>query len=46
MAFTTNKLTGWKIEGSMELNEIKDASQPVLTMGMIVLAASIIIGEF
>ena len=44
MAFTTNKLTGWKIEGSMELNEIKDASQPVLTMGMIVLAASIIIG--
>nr|MDH3098746.1 methyl-accepting chemotaxis protein [Bacillus velezensis] len=44
MAFTTNKLTGWKIEGSMELNEIKDASQPVLTMGMIVLARSIIIG--
>ncbi|MCC9024187.1 methyl-accepting chemotaxis protein TlpB [Bacillus nakamurai] len=44
MAFTTNKLTGWKIAGSMELNEIKDASKPVLTMGMIVLGASVIIG--
>ncbi|MGM0747447.1 MAG: HAMP domain-containing methyl-accepting chemotaxis protein [Bacillota bacterium] len=44
MAFTTNKLTGWKIAGTMYKSEIEEASQPVLNMGMIVLAASILIG--
>ncbi|QIW82260.1 methyl-accepting chemotaxis protein [Bacillus tequilensis] len=44
LAFDTNKLTGWKIAGTMSLDEIHDAAQPVLHLALIVLAAAIIIG--
>ncbi|WP_032726775.1 methyl-accepting chemotaxis protein [Bacillus sp. JZ76] len=44
MAFDTNKLTGWKIGGTMYLDEIHEAAQPVLHLALIVLAAAIIIG--
>ncbi|MCY9192457.1 methyl-accepting chemotaxis protein [Bacillus spizizenii] len=45
MAFDTNKLTGWKIGGTMYLDEIHEAAQPVLHIALIVLAAAIIIGS-
>ncbi|WP_276732905.1 methyl-accepting chemotaxis protein [Bacillus sp. (in: firmicutes)] len=44
MAFDTNKLTGWKIGGTMYLDEIHEAAQPVLHLALIVLAAAIILG--
>ncbi|MCY7886258.1 methyl-accepting chemotaxis protein [Bacillus spizizenii] len=44
MAFDTNKLTGWKIGGTMYLDEIHEAAQPVLHIALIVLATAIIIG--
>lgn len=44
MTYTTNELTGWKIAGTMYMDEIKDASKSVLTTGMIVLIASIVAG--
>jgi methyl-accepting chemotaxis protein len=44
MAFATNKLTGWKIGGTMYITELKEASQPVLNAALITLGASIIIG--
>ncbi|MEC1548904.1 methyl-accepting chemotaxis protein [Bacillus rugosus] len=44
MAFDTNKLTGWKVGGTMYLDEIHEAAQPVLHIALIVLAAAIIIG--
>ncbi|MCY8317720.1 methyl-accepting chemotaxis protein [Bacillus vallismortis] len=44
MSYTTNELTGWKIAGTMYMDEIKDASKSVLITGMIVLIASIAIG--
>lgn len=44
MTYTTNELTGWKIAGTMYMDEIKDASKSVLTTGMIVLSASIVAG--
>ncbi|MCY7794665.1 methyl-accepting chemotaxis protein [Bacillus spizizenii] len=44
MAFDTNKLTGWKIGGTMYLDEIHEAAKPVLHIALIVLATAIIIG--
>lgn len=44
MAFATNKLTGWKIGGTMYITELKEASQPVLNAALITLGVSIIIG--
>ncbi|RPJ99126.1 hypothetical protein BSBH6_03957 [Bacillus subtilis] len=44
LAFDTNKLTGWKIGGTMYLDEIHEAAQPVLHLALIVLAAAIILG--
>lgn len=44
MTYTTNELTGWKIAGTMYMDEIKDALKSVLTTGMIVLIASIVAG--
>ncbi|MEC3606132.1 methyl-accepting chemotaxis protein [Bacillus glycinifermentans] len=44
MAFATNKLTGWKIGGTMYTNEIEEASQPVLHAALITLAVSIAAG--
>nr|WP_270573174.1 methyl-accepting chemotaxis protein [Bacillus glycinifermentans] len=42
--YTTNKLTGWKIGGTMYTNEIEEASQPVLHAALITLAVSIAAG--
>ncbi|MCY7763734.1 methyl-accepting chemotaxis protein [Bacillus spizizenii] len=44
MAFDTNKLTGWKIGGTMYLDEIHEAAKPVLHIALIVLTTAIIIG--
>ncbi len=44
MAFTTNKLTGWKIGGTMFTDEISEAAQPVFHMAIIILAAAIVLG--
>ncbi|WP_276730752.1 methyl-accepting chemotaxis protein [Bacillus sp. (in: firmicutes)] len=44
MAFTTNKLTGWKIGGTYFVSELQDASSPVLNTALIILCVSIVIG--
>lgn len=44
MAFTTNKLTGWKIAGTFFVSEIHDAASPVMKMALIILAVSLIVG--
>ncbi len=44
ITFATNKLTSWKIGGTIYITELKEASQPVLNAALITLGASIIIG--
>ncbi|QQZ10223.1 methyl-accepting chemotaxis protein [Heyndrickxia vini] len=45
MVFNTNKLTGWKIAGTMYLSETSDAAKPImLNTGIITLIAFIIGG--
>ncbi|KPN14387.1 chemotaxis protein [Bacillus australimaris] len=44
MEFTTNKVTGWKIAGTMFDSEVEDAAQPVFNMAAIILAGALIIG--
>ena len=44
MFFDTNEATGWKIAGTMYVNEVKEAAQPVLDLTMIILAAAIVVG--
>ncbi|MFO6495789.1 MULTISPECIES: methyl-accepting chemotaxis protein TlpB [Bacillus] len=44
MAFATNKLTGWKIAGTMFSDEITNAAKPVLHMALIVFAGAVILG--
>ncbi|MCY7563247.1 methyl-accepting chemotaxis protein [Bacillus safensis] len=44
MFFATNEATGWKLAGTMYVNEVKEAAQPVLDLTMIILAAAITIG--
>lgn len=44
MFFDTNEATGWKLAGTMYVNEVKEAAQPVLDLTMIILAAAIAIG--
>ncbi|MEC3606133.1 methyl-accepting chemotaxis protein [Bacillus glycinifermentans] len=44
MAFTTNKLTGWKIGGTMFTDEITQAAQPVFNMAVLILAVAIVLG--
>ncbi|MEC0530930.1 methyl-accepting chemotaxis protein, partial [Bacillus sonorensis] len=44
MVFVTNKLTGWKIGGTMVTDEITAAAQPVFNMAVIILAAAIVLG--
>lgn len=43
-AFTTNKLTGWKLVGTMVQSEIDQATNPILKITIIVLAASLLAG--
>ncbi|MDO7906947.1 methyl-accepting chemotaxis protein [Paenibacillus sp. JX-17] len=44
MAFTTNKLTHWKIAGTMYQDEVTQQAAPILRITLIVLIASMIIG--
>ncbi|UUH73481.1 methyl-accepting chemotaxis protein [Bacillus altitudinis] len=44
MFYDTNEATGWKLVGTMYVNEVKEAAQPVLDLTMIILAAAIVIG--
>ncbi|MCM3106014.1 methyl-accepting chemotaxis protein [Bacillus velezensis] len=44
MAYVTNEATGWKISGTMSVEEIKDAARPVLTLAVIILAIAIAAG--
>ncbi|WP_332275682.1 methyl-accepting chemotaxis protein [Bacillus velezensis] len=44
MAYVTNEATGWKISGTMSVDEIKDAARPVLTLAVIILAIAIAAG--
>ncbi len=43
MAFTTNKLTGWKIAGTF-LSVRSMTASPVMKMALIILAVSLIVG--
>ncbi|WP_284644718.1 methyl-accepting chemotaxis protein [Paenibacillus silviterrae] len=42
--YTTNKLTGWKIVGTIEMAEISQATQGILITTLIVIVFSIVIG--
>lgn len=42
--FTTNKLTGLKIAGSMDLSEVAEASQPILISSFIIIVIFIVLG--
>lgn len=42
--FTTNKLTGWKVAGTMSDSEVSEATRPLLINTLIVIALSILIG--
>ena len=44
MAFATNELTGWKLLGAIELDEIDEAASPIFTKTMLVIAIAILIG--
>ncbi|MCM3666850.1 methyl-accepting chemotaxis protein [Mesobacillus subterraneus] len=44
MDFYTNELTGWKIIGSMDLTEIDEAAQPILTATLAVISIFVIVG--
>lgn len=41
--FTTNKLTGWKIIGTMDLADVATVTKPILTNTMTVIAIALII---
>ncbi|MDA1475094.1 methyl-accepting chemotaxis protein TlpB [Bacillus changyiensis] len=45
MEFATNKLTGWKIGGTMFTEEISNAAKPALHMAIYVLIGAIILGS-
>ncbi|KXZ13330.1 chemotaxis protein [Bacillus nakamurai] len=44
MAYDTNELTGWKISGTMYLDEIHTAALPILHLSLLVLVLAIAIG--
>ncbi|MGG0655493.1 methyl-accepting chemotaxis protein [Rummeliibacillus pycnus] len=44
MEFTTNKLTGWKIAGSVPTSEINDAAAPIFLKTFFVILIALIIG--
>ncbi|PKG24602.1 methyl-accepting chemotaxis protein [Niallia nealsonii] len=46
MYFSTNKLTGWKIAGTVFISEVNDSAKPILNTTILVIAAAIIIGAF
>lgn len=44
MLFTTNKLTGWKIGGTMLIREITEAVQPIFINTVITIVACLLLG--
>ncbi|MBU8576095.1 methyl-accepting chemotaxis protein [Bacillus pumilus] len=44
MFFDTNEATGWKLAGTMYVDEVHEAAKPVLDLTMIILAVAIAIG--
>ncbi|HWI47151.1 MAG TPA: methyl-accepting chemotaxis protein, partial [Rummeliibacillus sp.] len=44
MDFTTNKLTGWKIAGSVPSSEISDAAAPIFLKTFLVILIALVIG--
>lgn len=42
--FTTNSLTGWKVAGTMSMQEISDAAAPIFVKTMLVIFISFIVG--
>lgn len=44
MSFTTNELTGWKIGGTMLMNEIADSVQPIFINTLVTIIACLLIG--
>ena len=44
LAFTTNKLTGWKLAGAVESSEISDAANPIFHKMLLVIVVAMIIG--
>ncbi|XLQ57373.1 methyl-accepting chemotaxis protein [Bacillus velezensis] len=44
MVYDTNGLTGWKITGTMYLDEIHEAALPILHLSLLVLVLAIVIG--
>ncbi|MBT2575583.1 methyl-accepting chemotaxis protein [Bacillus sp. ISL-51] len=44
MAYDTNELTGWKISGTIYLDEIHEAALPILHLSLLVLVLAIVIG--
>ncbi|NPC93938.1 methyl-accepting chemotaxis protein [Bacillus sp. WMMC1349] len=45
MEFATNKLTGWKIAGTMFTDEIADAAKPALHMAVYVFIGAMLLGS-
>lgn len=45
MVFATNKLTGWKIAGTMYVNEIADAAKPILVQTWLITILVVLIGQ-
>lgn len=44
IAFTTNTATNWKVIGTMPKSEVSKAASPIMTMNLIVIFASLLIG--
>ncbi|MGG4191525.1 methyl-accepting chemotaxis protein [Paenibacillus peoriae] len=44
MNFATNKLTGWKIGGTLYLSEVDEAAQPILISTLLTIAGCLVVG--
>ncbi|KGX85302.1 methyl-accepting chemotaxis protein [Pontibacillus litoralis] len=44
LIYTTNKITGWKIAGSVAMKDIASQSEPILTTTSVIIVLSIIVG--
>ncbi len=44
MVFATNDLTGWKLAGSIELQEVSQAASPILNKTILVIIIAVVIG--
>lgn len=44
VVFETNAFTGWKIAGTINMNEIEEASEPLFDITMLLLIGSVLVG--